>query len=194
MKTYATLLFCLCSLAFGFSASAQSDETIVDKFKLDLSGAWGGWHLQTTNIGGNNTAVNGGFGGLEFNKTLFIGWTAYGVSDNLIGPTDNLLPYSFSYNGPIIAYTPKARSVVHPKLSMQVGFGKYDIEGFASDQFLVLQPGVGGEINVLRWFRVGASAGYRYSLNSDYPSDSFANSDGFFLEGTLKFGFSWGAN
>ena len=193
MKLYASLLVFLCTLAFGFSASAQGDETIADKFRLDLSGAWGGWNLQTTNIGGNSTAVNGGFGGLEFNKTIFIGWTAYSVSDNIIAPTDNIIPYTFSYNGPLLAYTPKARSVVHPKISMQFGFGKYEIENIR-DRFLVLQPGIGGEVNVLRWFRVGANAGYRYSLNSDFASDDFRNTDGFFLEGTLKFGFSWGSN
>lgn len=194
MKLYTSLFLLVCSLAVGFSASAQGDETLVEKFALDLSGAWGGWNLQTTSVGGNNTAVNGGFGGLEFNKTIFIGWAAYSVSDNLIGPTDGFLPYTLSYNGPLVAYTPKARSVIHPKISMQIGFGKYKVEGYSEDRFLVLQPGLGGEINVLRWFRLGANAGYRYSLNSDYESGSFLNSDGFFLEGTLKFGFSWGAN
>jgi len=132
---------------------------------------------------GNNTLVNGGFGGIEFNKTVFIGWSAYGVSDNLIAENDDLIPYSYSFNGPILAYTPKARSVVHPKISMQIGFGKYDVQGFSRDRFLVLQPGIGGEVNILRWFRAGATAGYRYSLNSDYATDSFANTDGFFLEG-----------
>ncbi|MFK8054538.1 MAG: hypothetical protein AB8F78_00340 [Saprospiraceae bacterium] len=194
MKLYASLFLLLSSLAFGFSASAQGDETLVDKFTLDLSGAWGGWHLQTTNIGGNNTLVNGGFGGVEFNKTVFVGWSAYGVSDNLIDDNENLVPYNYSYNGPIVAYTPRARSVVHPKISMQVGFGKYEVANNPTDRFLVLQPGIGGEVNILRWFRAGATAGYRYSLNSDYGSDSFGNTDGFFLEGTLKFGFSWGTN
>jgi len=194
MKTYFTSFLILCSLLFSLNAGAQKDETLAEKFTLDLSGAWGGWHLQTTNIGGNNTLVNGGFGGIEFNKTVFVGWSAYGVSDNLIAENDDLVPYNYSYNGPIIAYTPKARSVIHPKISMQIGFGKYKVQDFSTDRFLVLQPGIGGEVNVLRWFRAGATAGYRYSLNSDYGNDSFANTDGFFLEGTLKFGFSWGAN
>jgi hypothetical protein len=176
----------------GFSASAQGDETVAEKLRLDFSGAWGGWNLQTTNIGDNGTAVNGGFGGIEFNKELFIGWAAYSVSDNLIGPTDVPLDFKFSYNGPLVAYTPWARSVVHPKVSMQLGFGKFDIEGFSRDRFLVLQPGIGGEVNVFRWFRIGANAGYRFALNSDFDTDSFGDTDGFFLEGTLKFGFSWG--
>jgi len=193
MKRHASLLLVLGFFAFSIGANATSDETFVDKFKLDLSGAWGGWHLQTANIGGNSALVNGGFGGLEFNKTIFVGWTAYKVSDNFASDGDTR-EYSLSYNGPMIAYTPRARSVIHPKFAMQVGFGNYDVEDRALDKFLVLQPSVGGEINVLRWFRLGGQAGYRYSLNSDYASDDPANIDGFFLEGTLKFGFSWGAN
>lgn len=193
MKLYTSLFLLVCSLAVGFSASAQSDETLVEKFALDLSGAWGGWHTQTTDIGGNSALVNGGFGGLEFNKTVFIGWMAYRVSDNFNDNGDRR-NYKLSYNGPMVAYTPKARSVIHPKFSMQVGFGNYDVQDRARDKFLVLQPAVGGEINVLRWFRLGGQVGYRASLNSDYGSDDIANIDGFFLEGTLKFGFSWGAN
>jgi len=193
MKLYASFFLLLCSLAFGFSASAQGDETLVEKFKLDLSGAWGGWHLQTANIGDNNTLVNGGFGGLEFNKTIFVGWMAYKVADNYVVPGGSV-DYTLSYNGPMIGYTPKARSVIHPKFSMQVGFGKYDVEGRSRDKFIVLQPAIGGEINVLRWFRLGGQAGYRYPLNSDFAGNDIGSFDGFFLEGTLKFGFSWGSN
>jgi len=187
-----TRLLSICFLLFlGLNAHAQ-DETLLSKFRLDLSGAWGGWHSQLTDIGGNNTVVHGGYGGLEFNKTLFIGWSAYKNSDNLLGNQDELLGYNLSYNGPIIAYTPQARSVVHPKFQLQIGNGKLDIEGFKRDRFLVLQPAVGGEINVLRWFRLGGQAGYRFNINSDFADGSFGDTDGFFLEGTLKFGFSWG--
>ena len=187
LRTVTLLLAILAS-----SALFAQDETLLSKFRLDFSGAWGGWHSQLTDIGGNNTVVHGGFGGLEFNKVLFIGWSAYKNSDNVIAPNDELLRYDLSYNGPIIAYTPRARSVIHPKFQLQIGNGKLDIEGRNRDRFLVLQPAIGGEVNVLRWFRVGGQAGYRFNINSDYPADSVGDTDGFFLEGTIKFGFSWG--
>lgn len=185
------LLAALALLLAATQLHAQ-DETLLSKFRLDLSGAWGGWHSQATSVGGNNTILHGGFGGIEFNKQLFVGWSVYKDSDNVTGPDGVRTPYNLRINGPIVAYTPRARSVFHPKVQLQVGNGRLNLQDRVSDRFLVFQPALGGEVNVLRWFRVGGQAGYRFSVNSDYPDDSFGDTDGFFLEGTIKFGFSWG--
>ena len=55
----------------------------------------------------------------------------------------------------------------------------------------MIQPSAGGEINVLRWFRLAGDVGYRLTLNGDDQlGDLYA--DGFYAAATLKFGFSWG--
>ena len=190
MKSLLTLC---CLTLVTLTASAQ-DETLLSKFTLDFSGAWGGWHSQITEIGNTSTVVHGGFGGLEFNKTVFLGWAAYKNSDIVTDDAGNDRTYDIRFNGPMIAYTPRARSVIHPKFAMHVGFGRLDIDELARDRFVSLQPSVGGEINVLRWFRVGGHVGYRYGLNVDGPGDSFRSPNSFFAEGSLKFGFSWGTN
>ena len=119
MKTLFSLFTALLLLS-ALSLQAQSDETLISKFKLDFSGAWGGWHPTLTQVGEQDVVMNGGFGGLEFNKTLFVGWAAYRVSDR-IGEDGSAVAgnkFDFSYNGPTIQYTPMAAKVVHPKFGL----------------------------------------------------------------------------
>lgn len=194
----AGILIVIATVAPTDVIRAQADETLVSKFRLDLSGAWGGWHSQLTQFGEQNAVMHGGYGGLEFNKTVFLGWAAYGVRDEVtVGARRRQV--DFNYNGPVIAYTPLARRVVHPKFGLQVGFGKV-VSSFKEgepaetvDRVAVIQPSIGGEINVLRWFRLGADAGYRFGLNADDAlGEDYAS--GFFATASLKFGFSWGPN
>ena len=197
---YATLLLaCLLSYA---QARAQ-DETLVDKFRLDMSGAWGGWHFQVSPVGGENTFLNGGYGGLEFNKVLFIGYGAYRGDNDVAGLADVAnVRVDYRYHGPILAYTPLARSVVHPKAQFMLGFADLSSEesvagvvtGRDSDDQLVLQPSLGGEINVFRYARLGLDLGYRFSAGSRRLRYLSEDSDGFFASATLKFGFSWGTD
>lgn len=199
MRTHATTLALLATTLFATGAlHAQQDETVVDKLRLDLSGAWGGWNTQLTSLGDQNATMFGGFGGLEFNKTLFLGWSVYKLSDAVrVGDTDAEL--KLRYNGPFVTYTPFARSVIHPKVGLQFGFGRlsYDTPAgevqIPTDRIAILQPSLGGELNVLRWFRLGGEFGYRFGLDtaSDAVSDKFVS--GPYGAVTLKFGFSWGA-
>ena len=184
------------------SATAQDEETLANKFDLDFSGAWGGWNFQLTELGDQNAVMQGGFGGLEFNKTIFLGWGAYKLQDrvevsSVLGDTVGAA-IDFRYNGPMIRYTPRARSVVHPMFGLQAGFGKIDLDydddrsNPGTDKVVILQPTVGGELNVTRWCRLGAELGYRYALNTELAEvgDGFAN--GLYGAATLRFGFSWG--
>ena len=197
-------LLALCTLLSVAAARAQDDETLANKFDLDLSGLWGGWNFQLTELGEQNAVMQGGFGGIEFNKTLFAGWGAYklqdrvdlplGVGDTVGGGID------FRYHGPMVRYTPRARSLVHPMFGLQAGFGKIDLDyddpeavDPATDKIVVLQPTVGGELNITRWCRLGTELGYRFALNTETPEvgDGFAS--GLYGAATLRFGFSWGS-
>lgn len=197
------LLLTVSLLALG-SLRAQEEETLANKFDLDFSGAWGGWNFQLTELGDQNAVMQGGFGGLEFNKTIFLGWGAYKLQDRveLEPDTDQSRTgdIDFRYNGPMIRYTPRARSVVHPMFGLQAGFGKIDLdydsenlEDPGTDKVFIIQPTVGGELNITRWCRLGAELGYRYALNTELPyvGDGFAN--GLYGAATLRFGFSWGS-
>ncbi len=187
----AAVIGTLCLLT-SLQTHAQ-DETVADKLRLDFSGAWGGWNSQLTAFGDQNAVMNGGFGGLEFNKVIFLGWSAYSINDAVsVDETNKQL--SLKYNGPVLAYTPLARSIVHPRFGLQFGFGKLDLTDEQTDRIALIQPSVGGELNVLRWFRLGAEFGYRFALNttSQQVNDQFVS--GPYGAATLKFGFSWGSD
>ena len=192
MKTLPTAALLLAATLACFRVSAQ-DETIAGKFDLRLSGAWGGWHTQLTSLGDENAVFQGGYGGLEFNKTIFIGWGLYKLQD-VVRFDDGATARNvdFRYHGPQLYYTPLARQVLHPKFGLQTGFGRVSVEGSPDDRIAVLQPFVGGEVNILRWLRLGVDLGYRFALNtaSGGPGDGFVS--GVYGQAALKFGFSWG--
>ena len=186
---------------------AQGDETLANTFDLDFSGAWGGWNFQLTELGDENAVMQGGFGGLEFNKALFLGWGAYRLQDRVDVAAETVVDdvvgatVDFRYHGPVVRYTPRARSIVHPMFGLQGGFGRvdldYDDDAVAdpgTDRIAVVQPTVGGELNVTRWCRLGVEFGYRFALNTETPAvdDGFAS--GPFGAAALRFGFSWGDN
>ena len=164
--------------------------------RFKISGAWGGWHAQLSRDYLQTNVLQGGYGGLEFNKTIFIGYAAYRLAGDAfaIAPTDAHLRADFRYHGPQVYYTPWARRVLHPKLGLQVGFGTLDVEGAPSDRFVLLAPSVGGELNLLRWLRLGVDGGYRLGLGTVAPGPGNSLISRAFGQATLKFGFSWGAN
>ncbi len=181
-----TLLITLISI---LSIHAQRDETILNKTNLRITGAWGGPTLGITSYDGESTTVAGGYGGIEFNKEYFVGWG--GATIDLPNLDANILKPDFDYNGLVLGYAPAAHRLIHPNFLLLVGTGKAQFNGL-DDKAWVVQPAIGGEVNVLRWFRIGASGGYRYVNGSDLIGLSDENLSGFFGEIKLKFGFSWG--
>ena len=184
------LTFTLFIVLFSIlSIYAQKDETVLNRTNLRITGAWGGPTLGITAYDGENATVAGGYGGIEFNKEYFVGWG--GAVIDLPKIDANLSNPDFDYNGLVLGYSPAAHRVIHPSVLVLVGTGKAQFNGI-SDKAWVIQPSVGGEVNVLRWFRVGATGGYRYVNGSDLTSLTDSNLSGFFGEIKFKFGFSWG--
>lgn len=181
-------------LIFGLAilstfAYSQQDQTLISKLNPDFSGAWGGPTYMWAQFGDNSSLVAGGYGGLEFNKCVFIGWGGHKLIDEIKVGDKKL---NFRYNGPIVEYMPIAEYVVHPKIGLTTGFGKYEIEGASSDRVVLLQPTLGGEVNITSWFRLNADIGYRATLNADLPEVKDNLGNGLFGTLTLKFGYSWG--
>lgn len=183
-----TFVFIFALLA-SLTLSAQRDETVLSKTSLRITGAWGGPTLGITNFEGESATVAGGYGGIEFNKEFFVGWG--GATIDLPTLDDNFSNPDFDYNGLVLGYTPAAHKVIHPSFLVLAGTGKASFNSI-DDRAWVIQPAVGGEINVLRWFRIGATGGYRYVTGSELTILNDENLSGFFGELKFKFGFSWG--
>ncbi len=82
-------------------------------------------------------------------------------------------------------------------MSAVIGGGRIEFDdnnSFSRDRVFVLQPAVGLEVNVFRWFRIGAEGGYR--LVSDVDGGGLQSSDVSkpFAQLQLRFGYSWGSS
>ena len=189
MKTIASLL--TACLLLSFAAQAQRDETLFGTSGLRLTGAWGASTVGWTKFENEYAAIRGGYGGLEFNKALFLGWGGFDTNDDVVqGPNNSR--FDLSYNGFMVGYSPRAHSTFHPSFNLLTGSGRVDIAGEGRDKIFVVQPSMGVEINVFRWFRFGADAGYRIVTNTDNPALNDSDLSAFYGELKFKFGWSWG--
>lgn len=186
-----TLFLALFGVLLTSSLFAQRDETLFQKLKF--TGAWGGNVLNVSQLNNEYVTLQGGYGGLEFGKDLFIGFGGFRSIDdlNLVSPIAD--SYDLDYGGLLIGYSPRSYKTVHFQTNVLLGGG--DLTSNATgvkDNFLVVQPAAGIEINVFRWFRVGLNGGYRVIVNEQPTLDALGDFSNAFGEVRFKFGWSWG--
>lgn len=189
---------------FFFSLStvmAQSHhQTLLGR--SPLNGAFGS-PIYEFAVGNKTAGAIGGGGGLVF-RNFFLG--AYGMASNdalqeLLddGEIDGI---NLSHGGLWLGATPGSYSAIHPYLSFRGGWGVIDLEfdnpnqEFTDlDQVFVLTPEAGFELNVTRWFRIAATANYRFvtNINESTPMSVTENLSGFTGGVTLRFGW-FGSN
>jgi len=180
------------ALLFVSSMSAQRDETLFNRSGFKFSGAWGATTIGVDGFDANPGITSGGFGGLEFGKSVFIGWGGYAL-DKSLTVNNEVKDIDLDYNGLMVGFAPKAHKVLHPQLNLLAGGGSLRVEDEGRDRsILVLRPSAGIEVNVFRWFRVGAEAGYRYVANTDFEGLSDSDFSNAYGQLTFKFGWSWG--
>jgi|AntRauTorckE5430_2_1112549.scaffolds.fasta_scaffold02664_1 hypothetical protein len=186
-----TILLAFVALMISATAFGQRDETLFNKLKF--TGAWGGNAFNFAQIGENYTTLTGGYGGLEFGKDVFIGYGRLtSVGDFFLDNTSSDR-YSMSYSGLLLGYAPNAHKSLHLQTNLMVGGGSLrNLELNASDDFIVVQPYVGVEVNVVRWMRIGIGGGYRAVFDNSLPNINTANLSNAFGEVRFKFGWSWG--
>ncbi|MFK7808987.1 MAG: hypothetical protein AB8F74_14375 [Saprospiraceae bacterium] len=181
------------SLLMTLSLFAQREETIFGKSGLRITGAWGGLTTNISEVEDDYAVYNGGFGGIEFNRSVFIGWGGYKLgTDVLIGDVGSEKNLEMSFNGLMLGYTPKAHKPIHPSFMLMGGTGQMELGGEeGEDDIFVVQPSAGLELNVFRWFHIDLRGGYRIVMDSDLVDASDTDLSGFFGEANLKFGISW---
>lgn len=186
-----TIFLALVGILMVSTAFGQKDETLFSKLKF--TGAWGGTAFNFAQIGENYTTLQGGYGGLEFSKDVFIGYGRLAsIGDFYINDGSNDR-YRMDYNGLILGYSPKSHKTLHLQTNVLFGGGSVrNLETADSDEFLAIQPYIGVELNVVRWMRVGVGGGYRAVFAEDNAAVSSANLSNAFAEVKLKFGWSWG--
>lgn len=187
MKKVSTFIFA--SLFFLVTISAQ-EETLFGESGLKLTGAWGGpTYGATFFFDGNGTFTQGGFGGLEFNKVLFVGigseWT-----ENVTKPESGF-DFKFRRQGLFVDFTPLSTKVIHPKVNFWIGGGEVEVKEQKDDIFVV-QPGVGFEVNIFQWWKLGVEGGYRFVTRTNITGLTDEDISAPFINARLRFGWSWG--
>ncbi len=173
------------------SLHSQKDETLIGKTGLKLSGIWGGTNTGLVGFDGENHGMFGGFFGLEFSKSLLLGFSGSSSSESTVY-NGQRRKYDIEYGGLLVGYAYQSHKVVHPRVSFLMGSGNLKIKDEPDDNIFVVQPSAGVEINLFRWFRMGLEGGYRFVSNTSLPKPSDGEVSAPFAQLSLRFGWSWG--
>lgn len=165
-------------------------------------GGFGGPQLMLGPVKGETAILTGGWGAWLINHTLMIGGGGYGLVNELpAGLTaagDNRY-LNFGYGGMILGLVLGSDRLVHLTAHTLVGGGNVGyryhrlpeedwIDDSVNDLIFVIQPTLGVELNVTRFFRIEAGGSYRYVIGSDLDDTTDDDLRGFGAELTLKFG------
>lgn len=189
MKKYLTAALAL--LLLSTALLAQKDETLIGKTGLKLTGLWGGSNIGLIGFDGKNYGMAGGFFGLEFSKSLLLGYSGSSSSESTTY-NGQLRKYDISYGGFLVGYAYQSHKVVHPRVSFLIGSGTLKVKDKPDDYIFVVQPSGGIEVNLFRWFRMGLEGGYRFVSNTDIPKPNEGDASAPFGQLSFRFGWSWG--
>jgi len=182
MKRLYILLF---TALFGTQILAQ-EETVFNS-GIRLTGVFGGSFNSIADFQDDFNISSGGFFTFEINNDFLIGWQGYRT-----GIDEDGRDVDINGNDLLLGYTINSDKAIHPIVYVQFGSSDLEVEGVGSDNVFVVQPSIGAELNVTRWFRIGIDGGYRFFNNSDIPGFTDQDFSSPVLGLRLKFGWSWG--
>lgn len=192
-------LFILAFLALHLVVFPQEREyqTIFDNGDLRISGL-GGPFMQFTSLAGEFGHMMGGGGAVMVNNFFFGG---YGlgltnaipdyVNDN---PSDRL---TLGHGGFWLGYSFFGEKPVHVAFSSLIGWGEFGIMQednyypFVRDNIFIVAPTLELEVNLTRYFRIGAGASYNLYSLLDEGLHGYKSSDISAPGGFLSFKFGW---
>ena len=181
-------------IAFFLTANlfGQRTETLFNKAKV--IGAFGGPIVEIGKYNGESGTAVGGGGGLIINN-FFIGGYGLGGTDLTEQIFDNNDDFrlDIGHGGFWFGLVYPQHKMIHVFSSVKVGWGAIGIN-FDDDDLdyddgiFVVTPEIGLELNVFRFFKIGAAAGYRYvdgiRAGGSVTEDQFNG-----MVGTLTFRF-----
>lgn len=185
MKNLIVLFFALLISVPSFS---QRDETILKNPRLRLTGLWGGSTALANNFDNDSYFSHGGYFNFEFNKNYLIGWNNFTSN----GFDESVGDFKTETSNLMLGYTYNGYQVIHPAAFVSIGRAKSRADDVSTVRSFAGQAGLGAEINVFRWFRIGAEVGYRYVDDKGYEWIQDANLSTPYVGLKLKFGWSWG--
>lgn len=181
------MIICFCLLCAGLWG--QREETLFNRAG-GLTGAWGAPVYNYSQFGEDWSYIRGGYGGLEFGRSLFIGWGGFRTKDQ-VDIEGSPSSFKMRYGGFMLGVAPNAYKAIHPRINILTGGGRLNFDDGDTDRVFVMQPSAGVEINLFQFMRLGLEGGYRFVLDSDIPELSSGDISSPFFQIDLRFGFSW---
>jgi hypothetical protein len=137
-------------------------------------GGFGGPGFKLTQITGETGILTGGSGGWIIDHVVFLGGGGYSLINEIrfgesLSGEDQFL--RFDYGGLELGFILGSDRLIHLTAHTLLGTGavgyryhdlNYEDPETASDLIYVLEPTVNVELNVMKFFRIGAGASYRY--------------------------------
>lgn len=184
MKTIILIIGIIIGIAS--LASAQENLNAIDKkdqmqtlfgFDSKITG-YGSLDSKFTRLNGKDAVLIGGHGGVIFNSYFYFGLGAYGlVTTSQFSGTypEQQLDMHMGYTGLMLGFNIMPKKVVHFSVPLFVGVGNLELEHnnvfVENSAFLLFEPGLQLELNVVQFMKIGLGAGYRmvHSTNLRNP-------------------------
>lgn len=159
-KFFLAVLFCMGSVVL----MAQQEQTLAGSARV--RGGFGGPFFVFSNVDGEWGGGAGGGGGFILNDMFFGG---FGQGESFGNRTINGIRYNLSLGqgGLWIGYVKPSHKLFHLYATAKIGWGGVNLTpqnvsaNDVTDDIFVLTPEAGVEVNVLHWFRIAATGGYR---------------------------------
>lgn len=212
MKNIIRFTILLLALAGSTVCNGQEMQTLLDSNAFKSSGGYGALCNKFTRIGGSFANLSGIYGGWYINHKVMLGVAGFAVNNDIPVPAkhsafpNKRMSYEYGQFGLMGEYVIKSNSLMHLGFQLFAGTGfntqynryeidhddEEDFEQYSSraDWFVVTEPGINLELNVLKWMRFCPGVSYRLAMGSKDPINGLKPSDisGACLNASLKFG------
>ncbi len=207
------VLFSMTVACFGmaFNAAAQdTTHTLIKLIKPQTIGLYVAPEFSYGQLRGDMTSFGGASAMFVLNKKWAIGATAQmSLDDAFVPKAVSPLAVQSMVMGGKIEYTPKPDALIHVSFPLMIGGGEASADSVRADNghdwndnlghdkgrgngngFVVVQPGIHLEMNLLRYAKIYVGANYRLSFLSDnqtvlLPANTL---QGFSMSAGLKLG------
>lgn len=193
MKPFTFILIAFFAIS-SLNAQDQGEMRYLFGNKDFQISGFGAPIIEFSSYDGNFAVYNGGGGAAIFDNKFFIGGYGMGMSTqpnfpNAYSESGNLnsdqLKVSFGHGGLWLGYNFLPTNPIHFVVSLKAGGGvasvidtEFDFQDYEQyiDYVGVIKPQVDVEMNLLRWFKIGFGAGYRYVAG--VGNSTYFNEDG----------------
>lgn len=183
--------------AFLFPALLKGQEEVIFDHVI-VHGGFGGPFIEMTSMDDQSGVMVGGGGGVILNS-FFIGGFGQGGSFAEHATDTRLYPINFGYGGLWIGFVTPSHKAFHFYSSLKIAGGGISLTEGRGDNantvydeaVFVVQPEVGVEVNMFRWFRIALTGNYRV-VSGIQPGDLAGLDNRDFNAGGMALTFRFG--